>query len=558
MRTVLFAVLFFMIACKSKQKPPDSDLTSSPEELKEKTTDIIRDAISFAIDNKGKLDDSVVLHNPALLKTIYDQTGYATAWVGTGDWGALPDSLLQLIRDARYYALFPVDYHDRPLVSIHERFVLDTAAKKDRKDAVLWAKSDLMLTDAFLQLVKDLKLGRLPNDSISQRKDSVLSDDFYMEQFRLLHRSGSPKLMAHSLEPKHEGYKLLKAGIKRFLDSADNREYTKVPSPAKGMDTVAFNKAIQKRLTEEGILMPQESLLDSIHLAAAVKRFQQKKGLTADGKAGEGTVRLMNLTDKQKFIRIAIAADRYKLLPEKMPDRYIWVNLPSFYLQLIHSDTVRLVSKIICGRTKTRTPLLTSAVSQMITYPQWTVPQSIIAKEILPAVKKNPGYLARKGFSLVNGDGDEVDPYTVNWEKYKKAIPYKVVQGSGDANALGIMKFNFNNKYAVYLHDTNQRYLFGQGNRSLSHGCVRVQKWEDLMYDILAEDSLQSTSDNYVRVDSVRSWLARKEKRVVQVHNKLPVFIRYFTCEGKDGRIVFYDDIYGEDKLLQERYFAGK
>lgn len=558
MRTVLFAILLFMIACKSKQKPPDSDLTSSPEELKEKTTDIIRNAISFAIDNKGKLDDSVVLRNPALIKSIYDQTGYATAWVGTGDWGALPDSLLQLIHDARYYALFPADYHDRPLSSIHERFILDTAAKKDRKDAVLWAKSDLMLTDAFLQLVKDLKLGRLPNDSISQRKDSVLADNFYMEQFRLLHRSGSPKLMAHSLEPQHEGYKLLKAGIKRFLDSADNREYTRVPAPVKGMDTLAFTRAIQKRLTEEGILMPQENLLDSVHLAAAVKRFQQKKGLTADGKAGEGTVRLMNLTDKQKFIRIAIAADRYKLLPEKMPDRYIWVNLPSFYLQLIHSDTVRLVSKIICGRTKTRTPLLTSAVSQMITYPQWTVPQSIIAKEILPAVKKDPGYLARKGFSLVNGEGDEVDPYTVNWEKYKKAIPYKVVQGSGDANALGIMKFNFNNKYAVYLHDTNQRYLFGQGNRSLSHGCVRVQKWEDLMYDILAEDSLQATSDNYIRVDSVRSWLARKEKRVMQVHNKLPVFIRYFTCEGKDGRIVFYDDIYGEDKLLQERYFAGK
>ena len=194
----------------------------------------------------------------------------------------------------------------------------------------------------------------------------------------------------------------------------------------------------------------------------------------------------------------------------------------------------------------------------MITYPQWTIPTSIIVKEILPAVKKDPGYLQRKGFSLVDKNGDEVDPYTVDWAKYSKGIPYKVVQGSGDDNALGILKFNFSNKYAVYLHDTNQRYLFGLVSRALSHGCVRVQEWDELANYIIRNDSLNATGRNFTKGDSLHHWLQKKEKHSIPVRNRIPLFIRYFTCEGRDGGIFFYDDIYGDDKKMQSRYFADK
>jgi murein L,D-transpeptidase YcbB/YkuD len=194
----------------------------------------------------------------------------------------------------------------------------------------------------------------------------------------------------------------------------------------------------------------------------------------------------------------------------------------------------------------------------MITYPQWTIPQSIITKEILPATKKDPGYIGKKGFSLVDSKGEEVDPYFVDWSLYKKIIPFKVVQGGGDDNALGILKFNFNNKYAVYLHDTNQRYLFSRSTRALSHGCVRVQEWQKLAYYILNNDSLNAKNNNYVHIDSVRKWLVQKEKHVIIVRNKLPLFIRYFTCGTKDNKVVFYDDIYSEDKRLRDRYFHDK
>lgn len=349
---------------------------------------------------------------------------------------------------------------------------------------------------------------------------------------------------------------MLKKGIQKFLDSADYRVFTNVPSPSKGFEL--FKKALQKRLFEEGYLANDSTIADSTQLADAVKKFQNKKGIAVDGKVGEGTLRMLNSNDRDKFIDIAISLDQYKMMPDKMPEQYIWVNIPSYNMQLIGGDSIRLASKIIVGKAKTRTPVLTSAITTLITYPQWVPPPSIVMKEILPAVKKNPGYLGRKGFSLLDSKGEEVDPFTVDWSKYSRGVPYKIVQGSGDANSLGILKFVFSNKYSVYLHDTNQRYLFGQTMRSLSHGCVRVQDWEKLTYYLIRNDSKNSGSGYQARADSIKNWLQKKQKRNITIANKMPLFIRYITCEGSENGIVFYDDIYGDYKRIKEKHFADK
>jgi len=134
------------------------------------------------------------------------------------------------------------------------------------------------------------------------------------------------------------------------------------------------------------------------------------------------------------------------------------------------------------------------------------------------------------------------------------------MQASGDNNALEVMKFNFNNKYSVYLHDTNQRYLFKNSSRALSHGCVRVQEWQELAFFIARNDSVNAVKRDSLKynTDSIRNWVAHKERHRIDVKNQIPLFIRYFSCEGKDGKVVFYDDIYGEDKALREKYFANK
>ena len=556
---VTFVLLvFFLWACNNRKQVPVSDIASSPEQLETKSKANLQDFLAFAAENNSNIGDSIFLFNLPLIQQIYEKKQFEAAWSSKEQWKPLGDSMMHFIANAKLYGLFPEDYHFLSLDSINKRFIADTSGKKDRRDAALWSKADLMLTDAFLRIAKDIELGRLPKDSVTLRKDSVLADDFYLKQWETLAQSGMLTKVMQSLEPKHKGYQELKAGIQNFLDSTYSRSYTVVPSPGKdSVSKEAFKKALQTRLYEGGFLATDSLPVDSATLAGGVKRFQKKQGITADGRAGEGTLRLLNLSNRDKFIRIAISLDKYKQLPDTMPSRYLWVNLPAYYMQLLENDTVKIVSKIICGKPKTRTPVLTSAISEMITYPQWTVPNSIIIKEVLPGAKKDPGYFREKGFSLIDKDGNEVDPYTITWEKYSKGIPFKVIQGSGDDNALGVLKFNFNNKYAVYLHDTNQRYLFAQAVRSLSHGCVRVQEWEKLAYNILEYDYPDETKLQ-AKEDSLSAWLVRKEKHSIGVHNRLPVYLRYISCEGVNGNVVFYDDIYGEDKQLQERYFAGK
>lgn len=543
------------IACTGKNSKMDS-IASTPLELQQKSIELIQEFTEKAINQNGQLaDSSVVLNQPRLTKLLYEKRGFEPLWCNKEEWLPVGDSLFNFIKSAQLFGLFPENYHVNQLINTRQKFFADSFKKRERKDAALWSQADILMTDGFVQIVKDIKLGRLPQDSITLRKDSVLSDDFYQQQIDELQRTGL-NVLIQSLEPRHWGYQLLKAGIKKFLDSANYKQFSLVPYPEKNL--AKFNRALTKRLSEEGFIASDSIIADSSILAEAIKKFQQKKGIAVDGRAGEGTVRMMNVNDQEKFIRIAISLDKYKMLPEIMPLKYIWVNASANILEVIVKNEIKFQSRVITGKSKTRTPVLTSSITELITYPQWVPPPSIVVKEILPAVKKNPGYLARKGFSLVDSKGNEVDPYSVDWSKYSKGIPYRVVQGSGDANALGIIKFVFSNKYSVYLHDTNQRYLFANAMRSLSHGCVRVQEWEKLAWYILRNDSISTPGSGYTRIDSLKTWLQKKQKRNIPIRNKIPVFIRYITCESVNGTIVFYDDVYLEDRDLSEKYFAVK
>jgi murein L,D-transpeptidase YcbB/YkuD len=552
---VILPVIYCFPGCE-QPKPPETVIVSTPEELNPKVTDIIRGSLNYAAEKDGTIDDTIRLFDTKTVRSIYEGYQYASLWSRDEAWLALGDSMRTFLEDAKVYGLFPEDYHFPLVDSMAIIFERDSLATGARRDAVRWAKADILLTDAFVKVVKDLKLGRLPVDSLTQRRDTGLTEEFYTEKFRELQQHRQLSAVWDSVEPRHRGYQMLKATIRDFLDSADNRTFTVVP-PRK--DTQHFKMALRQRLVEGGYLAGDSLPPDSADLAVAIREFQKSAGITVDGKAGNETIRALNITDRDRFLQIAISLDRYKMLPEKMPDRFLWVNLPAYNLKLIENDSVLINSRIICGKTITRTPLLTSAISDMITYPQWTIPTSIIVKEILPAMKKDTNYLARKGYSLIDKDGNVISPGTVDWSKYSKGIPYKVVQGSGDENALGILKFNFPNKYAVYLHDTNQRYLFSRDIRSLSHGCVRVQQWEELAYNIVRYDNRERYGDAPSPVeDSLSRWLVRKEKHVISVKKRLPLFIRYFTAEAVNGKTRFYDDIYGEDQVLRELAFPGK
>ena len=170
---------------------------------------------------------------------------------------------------------------------------------------------------------------------------------------------------------------------------------------------------------------------------------------------------------------------------------------------------------------------------------------------MLPAIQKDVTYLDKQNLMVVDKNDSVLDPTKIDWKKLsKKKFPYLIKQREGDDNSLGVMNFNFRNKYEVYLHDTNARWMFEKSGRALSHGCVRVQDWRDLAHFLVRNDTIK------YNVDTLASWIVRQEKHVVSGFKKVPLFIRYFTCEGVDGKLKFYDDVYAEDKMLIDRYFA--
>ncbi|MEO5890044.1 MAG: L,D-transpeptidase family protein [Ferruginibacter sp.] len=551
----------FIISCNNADKPADKKIVSDPAKMDQETSENIKQALAFALEHNGLIDDTNHLRLIALVNDFYDKNDYANIWSHKEKWEPVADTIIDFIKNGELYGLFPKDYHFKVLRSL--KTTLDSDSLK-RMDAALWTRADLLLTDGFMRLIRDIKVGRLvPDSTLFNKNDTSAKKDFYTASLQALIQNKQFNALINSIEPRHKGYQELKRDIPRFLDSMDRKVYTYITYPFKAndvKDSTFFIKVIQKRLKESGCIEQDSKLPDSTELNAAIKKYQKKKGIKQDGKISAPLVRLMNLSDIERFKRIAITLDRYKQLPPVMPEKYILVNLPAYYLNVWDHDSIALVSKVICGKPDTRTPLLNSVISDMVTYPTWTVPTSIIAKQYLPKLKVNPNYLTRIGLHLVNGKGETIDPTTVKWSKYTKGIPFKVMQGSGDDNALGILKFNFNNPYAVYLHDTNQRYLFKNASRALSHGCVRVQEWEELAFFIARNDSMNLKPGDSLRynTDSIRNWLARKEKKRIPVKNGLPVFIAYFSCEGKGEKIRFYDDIYGEDKMLREKYFSDK
>jgi len=508
----------------------------------------LKSILAYVAGNGDKLNDSTVLLYRRLAQGVYDSNGYAALWSRKQRWLPVAESLFAFIDSSKNYGLFPSDYHYTSLSFIERIVREDTLA---RKNEALWSRADLMLTDAFFTLVKHLKQGRLDYDSVTLRKDSVLSDSLFTRTLSTALGTGTVVTSLEGLEPKHPRYDSLKVYLKDFLAAAHFRPLTWLDYPYK--DSAVFYPALANRLREVGYIDSATTSADTAKLAAAIRNYQTTNKLKVTGRPSSEMVTMMNNSDWEKFKRIAITMDRYKLLPDTLPKTYVWVNLPSFGLQVMNDDTVVLESKIIVGAPKTRTPLLTSEISNFVTYPQWTVPESIIMKEMLPAIKNNLDYLRKQNLMVVDSKDSVRDPATINWRKLNKNnFPYQLKQRQGDDNSLGVMKFNFRNKYDVYLHDTNGRWMFDKTFRALSHGCVRVKEWRKLSDFLVRNDTTK------YHPDTLRAWIKRQEKHTVYGFSRVPIFLRYFTCEGKKGHIIFYDDIYGEDRQLRNRYFAKK
>ncbi|HVS95687.1 MAG TPA: L,D-transpeptidase family protein [Puia sp.] len=544
---LLISTIFF--SCHGKPAgPAETDHVSNPRKMDRHVGTDLRSVLQYAADHEDRMNDTTVLVYRRLEDSVYQGNGYTPLWSDKEHWLPVSDSLLAFIRDSKEYGLFPSDYHWTALSFIQRIVQEDSNA---RKNAAIWTRGDLLLTDAFFGLVKDLRHGRLDFDSVTLRKDSVLPDTLFIRTLAAARGAGTIGPVLDSLEPHHPGYDSLKRYLKAFLATAHFKRNTWLDYPYK--DSMVFYTSLGHRLQESNYIDSSVTQFDTTMLKSAIRQYQKVNKLKVTGRPTQEMVDMMNNGDWEKFKRVAINMDRYKHLPDTLPKTYVWVDLPGYFLQVVDSDTVVFESKVIVGAPKTRTPLLTSEISNFVTYPQWTVPISIIMKEMLPQIKKNVNYLQKQNLMVVDDNDSVRDPTKINWRRLNKNnFPYQLKQRQGDDNSLGVMKFNFKNKYDVYLHDTNVRWMFDKSYRALSHGCVRVKEWRKLSDFLIRKDTMR------YHPDTLRAWIARQEKHTVYGFAKVPIFLRYYTVVGRKGRLVFYEDIYGEDRELRNRYFARK
>lgn len=526
--------------------PPKKDIIQNILSLDDNVKKDIGQTVQYLLENQGKMDDSIVVFNPAAIGSFYTQHDFAGMWSKTGAAAPVADSLLQIINQADDYGLDPASFHRDLLDSLTRYVNRDSVA---RRDAAAWSQIDILLSDAFLKLVTRLHYGVIPHDSISLRKDTVFSDTVLVHLLNTALKDGNIAGALASVEPVYSQYHLLKQALLEYRERYAGRDWDTLPTGR--TDSVVLQGLLRIRLLQSGAI-DSAGLRSAAKVKEAVKAFQRSHGLYPDGVAGGRTIEALNISKADRIKQIALNLERWREMPDSLPQEYILVNIPSYSMQLWNEDTARLESRVIVGEPEKPTPLLNSSLINFQLYPYWRVPFSIVIKEMLPAIQKNIGYLASHNLEVIDRHNNPVDPATLNWKKFNKNyFPYLIRQMTGLDNSLGIMKFNFRNKYAVYLHDTNTRGLFGKSFRALSHGCVRVQQWDSLAMYLVRNDTLR-----HVR-DSVISWIASQQQKQVNLSRRMPLYIRYFTCAVNDkGKLIFYHDVYGYDSLMEKEMAA--
>ncbi len=277
-------------------------------------------------------------------------------------------------------------------------------------------------------------------------------------------------------------------------------------------------------------------------LELAVKSFQERYELEATGKPNKKMLEKLNTPLSEIIPKIELNLERMRWLPNELGPKYVFVNVPQFWVSVVEGDKEVLGTRSIVGDVKKKTPIFTVPMTHLVFSPIWNLPQSIARAEVLEWLNINPGLLY-VGDVMCYYKGERIkDPYSVDWEKAKKNWKdYSFKQKPTKQNSLGDVKFMFPNKYAVYLHDTPDKKYFYNSFRSMSSGCVRVQKPAEMAKILL--------NDPDWNIDRIKSAMGRSSERRVNLDKDIPVYIYYLTAKVDDqGRFYMWNDLYGHDK----------
>lgn len=485
----------------------------------------------------GKASIAAVL----LIPELYERRSFALAWTD----GAKRDEALRAIRQARNDGLDPADYHIEEL----ERLLNEAGGGQARR-----VDLDLLLTDGVVRLGYHLRFGKV--DPYDLDPDWNLSREFGgRDPVEVI----GAVLDAPSLVPFIDGgisghfyYQRMKSALAGYREIAGAGGWPKIPqgpSPKVGMRDARV-ALLRQRLAATGDLERDGNGAGDLYderLKAAVVRFQDRHGLGTDGVVGKQTLEAMNVPVEARIDQIRVNLERTRWVFQDVEDDFIVTNIAGFRVFRVSSGKIAWTTRAQVGKPYRRTPVFKAKMKYLVLNPTWTVPPGILSRDILPAVRKDPGYLQRKGLAVLDRNGKEVDPATIDWSSVTaRGFPYQLRQGPGPNNALGQVKFIFPNEHFVFLHDTPSRELFERPDRSFSSGCIRVESPLDLAVQLLAD---QPEWDR-ARIDRV---IQSGNTQTVFLSKPLTVFLLYWTV-GVDlqDTIRFMKDVYERDRAVLE------
>lgn len=489
-------------------------------------------------------DERTVPVDTALINTFKSKTlaEFYTSSNNQTVWGNLKKRtyVLSQLKNCEKLGLDPADYKSETLEKYEKR--ISTLNDKEL------ATYDILLTYNFELYLNHLHRGKL--DPKKLYTDWDLTEKKLDINTVLIKAFNKNKLdsIVENIQPKSDTYKQLLKALE-LIDTfpEDNVGKITLDSLTKKISLNDSNDAlinIKKRLLFWGDMSEKDSLntLYNQKTFEAVKRFQERHGLAADGVIGQGTISALNYSKEKRKQQIIANLERWRWYNNDFAENYFMINIPNYSLNVVESQDTTLVRNIVVGTSKRKTPIITSVLKTVVFNPTWTVPPTILKEDVVPAMKRNRNYLKNKNITIYDTMGHEVDPS--KWNENKPGN-YKYVQSPGYNNSLGLMKILFPNHHSVYLHDTNHRNIFGRNNRSLSSGCVRIENPLELAEHIL-NDSI-STNWPMEKIDSI---IETKTTTNIRITKKYALYQWYWTAWSKKNQLIFRADIYNLDSDL--------
>ena len=487
-------------------------------------------------DGKAVEIDSLLLKpfGSKVLKEFYILSAFKSVWQSKNDRKIILSELLNSDEEG----LNPANYNVNKLQKFEKNYTL--LKDKDR------ANYDILLTHSLQKYIKHLSNGRLNPWILYKNWDLKRNPLDVNKTIATMLKSDSLTFKIEQVKPNHLAYKSLKKALK-IINSFPNDDFTSIVLANKIVlnDTNTSLIAIKKRLIYWKDMEPKDSLSSIYDSEAneAMRKFQIRHGLAADGVIGKGTVDALNFSKNKRKAQIIANLERWKWFPKEMGNEYVIVNIPDYQLILVKDGDTMRTHKVIVGRDKRPTPVLSSKLSNVVLNPTWTVPPTIIREDVIPAISRNRNYLAQTNIKIYDRNGKEVS--ASKW-KLSNAKGYRYVQSPGTFNSLGMVKLIFPNHFSIYLHDTNHRDFFGKQKRSLSSGCVRVENPLKLAEYILADEV------NW-NIEKITETLESKKTKYIKIKDDVKVHILYWTAWSEDNKLIFRDDIYNLDADLYQK-----